>query len=178
MPSETRSGIRILLLRATDAASRVQEAGVRNMTGQQPPSPLNGETVELSIPSIPESTADVDRIIDGMTERIGYDEGVRGDIMIAVNEVVKNAILHGNKCDAAKKVRITCTCNRDAFRIIVCDNGKGFDPAAVPDPLDPDNLLKESGRGLLILKTLMDEVGFEISRDGTKVTMVKYGHTA
>ena len=145
------------------------------MIGQHPPTSPNGMTREFVIPSRPEKTADVDRIIEDMTVNAGYDESMRGDIAIAVNEVVKNAILHGNKCDDSKDVRITCTCGPSEFRILVGDCGGGFDPEKVPNPLDPGNILKETGRGLLILKTLMDEVSFDITSKGTNVTLVKYG---
>ena len=144
------------------------------MTQQFPPNPLEAASIELSIPSVPERTAEVDRLIEDLTSRAGYDVATQGDILIAVNEVVKNAILHGNKCDASKMVGITCSYSALEFRIQISDAGIGFDPQTVPDPLDPENLLKESGRGILILRTLMDEVAFHSSEDGTTVTLVKY----
>ncbi len=136
----------------------------------------SGVTLELRIPSNPDLTAEVDRRIEDLTVRTGYDQGMRGDIMIAVNEAVKNAILHGNRCDESKTVLITCSCSADMFRIHICDCGGGFDPDALPDPLNPDNLLKENGRGILMIKALMDEVEFKITETGTSVTLVKYGH--
>ena len=135
----------------------------------------NGMTLELAIPSRPELTAEVDRRIEDLTARIGYDQGTRGDIMIAVNEAVKNAILHGNGCDEAKQVIITCSCSSTVFRIHICDCGGGFDPESLPDPRNPDNLLKENGRGILMIKSLMDEVEFDVSESGTSVTLIKYG---
>ena len=136
----------------------------------------SGETLELCIPSNPDLTAEVDRRIEDLTVRTGYDQGMRGDIMIAVNEAVKNAILHGNRCDESKQVVITCMCRSDEFRIHICDCGGGFDPDTLPDPRNPDNLLKENGRGILMIKALMDEVKFDITDNGTSVTLVKYGH--
>ena len=115
------------------------------MAGHSKSSPTDGETLEFTIASIPEKTSEVDSRIEHLTARIGYNDAVRGDIMIAVNEVVKNAILHGNKCDKTKTVTITCTCTTSIFRIHVCDNGTGFDPESVADPRNPDNLLKELG---------------------------------
>ena len=143
------------------------------MGGQKSLTSSNGMIIELEIPSLPEKSAHVDRIIDELTAKAGYDETMRGDIAVAVNEVVKNAIFHGNKCDGGKLVGIICTCEPAEFRIRVTDCGEGFSPGDVPDPLEPDNLLKESGRGLLISRTLMDEVSVEISGEGTKVTLVK-----
>ncbi|MEE2710002.1 MAG: ATP-binding protein [Gemmatimonadota bacterium] len=143
------------------------------MSGQKSLTSSNGMILELEIPSLPENAAYVDKIIDELTAKAKYDEPMRGDITVAVNEVVKNAILHGNKCDGGKLVGIMCTCGPSEFRILVTDCGEGFVPGDVPDPLEPDNLLKESGRGLLISRTLMDEVSVENSGEGTKVTLVK-----
>lgn len=136
----------------------------------------NGVTLELTIPSDPDLTAEVDRRIEDLTARIGYDRGTRGDIMIAVNEAIKNAILHGNKCDESKQVVITCNCSSAVFRIHICDFGGGFDPESLPDPRNPDNLLKENGRGILMIRSLMDEVEFDVTENGTSVTLIKYGH--
>ena len=136
----------------------------------------SGVTLELSIPSNPDLTAEVDRRIEDLTARTGFDKGSRGDIMIAVNEAVKNAILHGNRCDESKQVIITCNCSPAVFRIHICDCGRGFDPDTLPDPRNPDNLLKENGRGILMIKALMDEVEFDITENGTSVTLIKYGH--
>lgn len=132
------------------------------------------ETFEIVMPSEPELTDQVDHLIEQIIAKIGYTQAMRDDIAVAVNEVVKNAILHGNKCDEQKPVKITCTCKPEEFRICVCDQGDGFNPAEVPDPLDPKNLLKETGRGLLILRSLMDEMLIDIDSEGTKVTLVKY----
>ncbi len=143
------------------------------MSGQQSPPSVNDTTLDLTIPSIPEKAGDVDQIIEDLTAKAGYSDAMRGDIAIAVNEVVKNAILHGNKCDSEKAVVIRCSCHPTEFRIYVSDLGSGFDPDDVPDPLDPENLLKETGRGLLILRTLMDEVNVDTTDSGTRVTLVK-----
>ncbi len=145
------------------------------MVERQQDSAGNGETLELTIPSNPDLTAEVDRCIEDLTARIGYDQATRGDIMVAVNEAVKNAILHGNKCDESKQVIITCNCSSTEFRIHICDCGRGFDPESLPDPRNPDNLLKENGRGILMIKALMDEVKFDVSENGTSLTMIKYG---
>jgi len=136
----------------------------------------SGVTLELRIPSNPDLTAEVDRRIEELTTRTGFDQGTRGDIMIAVSEAVKNAILHGNRCDESKQVVISCKCSSTLFRIHICDCGGGFDPDALPDPRNPDNLLKENGRGILMIKALMDEVEFDITEHGTSVTLTKYGH--
>ena len=145
------------------------------MLESQHNSASNGVTLELTIPSNPDLTTEVDRRIGDLTASIGYDRVTRGNIMVAVNEAVKNAIIHGNKCDESKQVVITCNCSTAVFRINICDYGHGFDLDSLPDPRNADNLRKENGRGILMIKSLMDQVEFDISENGTSVTLIKYG---
>ena len=132
------------------------------------------QELELKIPSNPELIGEVDRQIEDLTQRVGYDQVTCGKIIVAVNEAVKNAILHGNKCDKSKEVVITSQCSSELFCIHICDFGGGFDTESIPDPRSPDNLLKESGRGVLMIRFLMDQVDFDISDRGTNVTLIKY----
>jgi serine/threonine-protein kinase RsbW len=93
---------------------------------------------------------------------------------MAVREAVTNAIVHCNHEDEAKKVEVTFNCLEHALEIEVKDQGEGFDPTAVPDPTDPANILKTSGRGIFLMKTFMDEVDWLARPEGgTKVRLVK-----
>ena len=93
---------------------------------------------------------------------------------MAVREAVTNAIVHGNQEDEAKKVEVTFNCLEHTLEIEVKDQGEGFDPTAVPDPTDPANILKTSGRGIFLMKTFMDEVDWLARPEGgTKVRLVK-----
>ncbi len=94
------------------------------------------------------------------------------NIAIALTETVGNAILHGNKEDPKKKVHITFWAKGDALYINVQDEGKGFDLSKIEDPTLPENIMKERGRGIFILKNLVDEVSFSFSPHGTTVHMV------
>ncbi|MFQ5628471.1 MAG: ATP-binding protein, partial [bacterium] len=85
-----------------------------------------------------------------------------------------NAIIHGNKQDQKKKVYLNIFIDNNTLKVVVQDEGKGFNPESLPDPLDPDNLLKESGRGIFILKSLMDDVSFDFSPKGTILTLIKH----
>ncbi len=98
-----------------------------------------------------------------------YDEELSGKIHLALNEAVINAIVHGNKEDESKKVHITAKYADDGMELSVRDEGAGFDPAALPDPTDNEALIKESGRGVFLIKQYADEVLFE--RNGTLVRM-------
>lgn len=97
-------------------------------------------------------------------------EDQRDNLSIAVTEAVGNAIVHGNKKDPNKKVEIIFEIQNDQIQISVVDEGSGFNLEQLADPLDPDNVMKESGRGIFILKTLMDDVDFTFSAKGTTIS--------
>lgn len=92
---------------------------------------------------------------------------------IATTEMVNNAIRHGNKGDRKKLVTIRFELFNKQMKVIICDSGKGFDPESIADPLDPKNLYKESGRGIFIVKTLMDQVKFNFTKNGTQIILIK-----
>jgi len=93
-------------------------------------------------------------------------------VEVALREALNNAVVHGNRLDAQKLVHVRCRCAAGkGISISVSDQGAGFDLNAVPDPLSIENLLAEHGRGIHLMKLVMDEVSFE--RRGTEVHMVK-----
>jgi serine/threonine-protein kinase RsbW len=107
-----------------------------------------------------------------LIERSGCIAGEESDVELALREAVNNAIVHGNGLEPHKLVRVWCRCEfGKGVSIRVSDQGKGFDPQAVPDPLASGNLGAEHGRGIHLMKLLMDEVSFE--RGGTEVHMRK-----
>ncbi len=98
------------------------------------------------------------------------------DIEIALREAILNAVIHGNAEAPAKRVYVTCRCAIDGeVSITIRDEGKGFDIGAVRDPTTPENLLSTHGRGIYLMKTLMDEVSFE---DGGTVVHMRKKPTA
>src|SRR5712664_2271537 len=95
-------------------------------------------------------------------------------VELALREALSNAILHGNRLDARKLVHVRCCCeNGKGVLIVVRDQGQGFDPNKVPDPLAFENLSAEHGRGLHLMQLAMDEISFE--REGTEVRINKEG---
>jgi len=82
------------------------------------------------------------------------------NLRTAVAEALANAIAYGNRHDPSKRVRVDITCQHDGVRIVVADDGVGFDPSSVPDPTTPDYLGREDGRGLFVLRHLVDRVEF------------------
>jgi len=88
-----------------------------------------------------------------------------------VTEAVNNAIIHGNKRDPKKKVYVNCELSSDRLVLKIKDEGTGFDPNSIPDPRHPENLTKATGRGLLVIRTLMEDVKFNISPHGTEIVL-------
>ncbi len=108
------------------------------------------------------------RLIQGSRCVAGNEPGVE----LALQEALSNAVVHGNGMDAHKLVQVRCQCEfGKGVSIVVTDQGQGFDPKAVPDPLAVERLAGENGRGLHLMKLAMDEVWFE--RGGTGVHMRK-----
>lgn len=115
---------------------------------------------------------EIDRLepyLKTIQQQAGFGDDLFSQLRLAVNEAVTNAIVHGNKEDASKKVRVTADLQQDVLQISVKDQGPGFDPSSLPDPLENENLLKESGRGIFLIKQYADEVTF--AENGRKLTM-------
>jgi serine/threonine-protein kinase RsbW len=115
--------------------------------------------------------------VEKMTEKIAtymnFTDEDKDSLAIAVTEIVGNAIVHGNKKKKDKKVTIAFEYKADTIVVAVQDEGEGFNEKEIANPLEPENLLKESGRGIFIVRALMDQVDFVRSKKGTKVRLVK-----
>ncbi len=104
-------------------------------------------------------------------DEVGFEEDILDRLMVSVTEVVNNAIIHGNRSDPGKYVSLSCSCSDEKIDFYVRDQGGGFAPDQVPDPLSDQNLMKEGGRGLLIIKSMMDDVSFISNSDGMEVRL-------
>ena len=127
----------------------------------------------ITIPSNQEFLSDVDMFIEGILRGYGADESIIADIAISVSELVNNAISHGNAQSDSKQVVVEIDKNSNLVTISVMDEGAGFNPNTLDDPLAEENLLKEVGRGIFIVNSLMDSVDINPSPRGTKITMTK-----
>ena len=100
--------------------------------------------------------------------------GVEPAVELALREALNNAVLHGNRLDPVKLVQVHCRCEvGEGVSILIKDQGRGFDPSAIADPSIVGNLEAEHGRGILLMRWLMDEVSFEFGYSGTEVHMSK-----
>ena len=127
---------------------------------------------ELVLPSKLDELERVDQLALECARTVGLSEEQSMMAAIAVVEAVTNAIVHGNQFADDKSVKVTYCCSPGALRVTVHDEGEGFDLACVWDPTTPDHCLECSGRGIYIMREVMDSVEFDMS-DGTTVTMVK-----
>jgi serine/threonine-protein kinase RsbW len=132
------------------------------------------ETVELSIDSKIELVELVERVSRSVAAKMGFNEDDTSWIELAVREAVANAIIHGNRYLADKRVYVQFFIEPAAITIYVSDCGEGFDPTRLLDPLALENLHNLSGRGVLLMRTFMDEVEYNSHPDGCVVRMTKY----
>ncbi|HSB61708.1 MAG TPA: ATP-binding protein, partial [Vicinamibacteria bacterium] len=113
-------------------------------------------------------------VLTQLSSLVGFDEDAAHYLSVAVRESVVNAIKHGNKLDEVKRVEISFDIRPAELEVQIRDDGAGFDPGSVPDPLAPENLLKSHGRGIFFMRQFMDEVAYSFPEGGgTVVTMVK-----
>ena len=139
----------------------------------------SGQTVRLDFDSTFEMLDLVQVVSDHIARLAGLDEEARHWVNVAVRESVINAIKHGNRNDTAKRVHVEFTPLEGTVAprgvsIRVRDEGPGFDPEDVPDPLAPENLLKGSGRGIFLIRSFMDEMFLQRAAEGgMEMVMVK-----
>ncbi|NWF49236.1 MAG: ATP-binding protein [Ignavibacteriaceae bacterium] len=126
----------------------------------------------LEIESDPNQLITVEEFVNYFSRDIGLNEDQINGLMLAVTEATTNAIRHGNKNDQTKTVLINVTANQNILKVVVKDQGVGFDPKDVPDPTDSENLLKDSGRGLYLMRVYMDDLQFNITPDGTETILI------
>jgi serine/threonine-protein kinase RsbW len=145
--------------------------------------PCGFQDVHLEIHSSIEALDLVQAVTEHIFRRVGLDEDSLDWTAMAVRETVINAIIHGNKSDPAKRVFIDFTAIPESgpTNLIVCvrDQGAGFDPEQLNDPLTAENVLRPGGRGIFLIRQFMDDVKMERSREGgMEVRMLKRIHAS
>ena len=114
----------------------------------------------LTIPSELKNLPVVEALIDKTCQSIGVNEDLYGNVLIAVTEAVNNAIIHGNDLNKDITVDVNVYDELQSFGFTIIDQGKGFDHENLPDPTAPENIEKENGRGIFLMRNLADEVLF------------------
>lgn len=126
----------------------------------------------LVIDSDIQNIANIEKLIDNQSSILKFDDDVYGKLLLAVVEAVNNAIVHGNKSDISKKVTINYIIDNNCITYTISDEGNGFDPNNIPDPTTMENLVKDCGRGIYLMKHLSDTI--EFSNNGSTVTLKFY----
>ena len=135
---------------------------------------VSGSVVHLRITSRREFLDPVHNLAEQLIAQVGFSEDESYWMVTAVREAVTNALLHGNNERPGTHVEVEFVLLPDGIRITIVDQGEGFDPAALPDPVSKEHLMNSSGRGVYLMEQLMDEVTFEFPAEGgTTLTMVK-----
>lgn len=131
--------------------------------------------METLLESNLESVDTAESLILQKAAEVGFSEDEQHEIGMAVREAMVNAVVHGNRYNFNKKVHVKCEATSNALEIHITDEGAGFDRSHVPNPLEEQNLLRQSGRGLLLMQAFVDE--FEMRHApplGTEIRMIKF----
>ncbi len=128
----------------------------------------------LVLDSTPVNIREVEGFIDRINAFARLDEVHLHKLLVAATEAVNNGIFHGNRSNPSKKVHISCRVTEHLLEFHVRDEGEGFNVTNVPSPLEEENLLSEHGRGIFLMRTLMDTVKYVKRKDGTEVVMTMH----
>jgi serine/threonine-protein kinase RsbW len=120
-----------------------------------------------------ESVSEVEAAADQLATEAGLDEDDRFHVTMAVHEAAINAVLHGNDYNPKLEIDVSMENTGSQLIFVIADQGKGFDPDHLPDPSKPENILRGTGRGIFLIRSLMDEVHFRQLHPGTEMTLIK-----
>lgn len=126
----------------------------------------------LEIESDPQNLITVEEFVNYFAVDLGINEEKIPGLLLAVSEAATNAFIHGNKSDGTKIVTLDVTKENHQLIIRVKDQGKGFDPSKIPDPTEPENLLKDSGRGIYLMRIYMDDIKYNFTPTGTEIILI------
>jgi|YelNatPaOPRAMG01_1025707.scaffolds.fasta_scaffold27787_3 serine/threonine-protein kinase RsbW len=125
----------------------------------------------LSFKTDPKELKHIEHSLKSIFRKAGLSKVQMHDILVSTTEAISNAMQHGNKNNPNKTVGVTVDSNTNVVTVTVEDEGEGFEPSQVPNPVLPENLLKPTGRGIHIMKSLMDSVDFQFTPHGTKAIL-------
>lgn len=133
---------------------------------------MTPKAIRMTIRSTPNAVSRVEGFLRKIRKNVPLDDIQFHKLMVSLTEAVNNAIIHGNKSNAKKKVVVVCHCMPNELVLTVTDQGKGFKLEDVENPLADENLLRTSGRGIFLMRTLMDKVEYDMGKKGVTVTLV------
>lgn len=121
-----------------------------------------------------DSVGEVESLAEKIATQAGLDEDSSFHVTMAIREAAVNAVLHGNEYDPEKHISFSYQNTGKDLVFVITDEGRGVDPESLPDPRDPENLLRGTGRGIFLIRSMMDEVHFRQLHPGTELTLVKH----
>lgn len=121
-----------------------------------------------------ESVGEIEAAAEKLAVEAGLSEDELFHVTMAVREAAVNAVLHGNEYDPGREIEVGLENTGKSLVFTIADEGRGFNPDSIPDPLSPENLLRGTGRGIFLIRSLMDEVHFRQLHPGTELTLVKH----
>ena len=129
------------------------------------------EKYHLEIESDPNNLITVEEFVNYFCVEVNLPDDKLSNVLLAVTEATTNAIIHANKCDRAKTVTIDASEENSKLIIKIKDEGEGFDPGNIPDPTEPENLLKDSGRGIYLMRVYMDDLKYNRTPSGMELVL-------
>lgn len=124
------------------------------------------------VSSDPDLLPELDNYLLDIAMQAGLDRDKLNLLSLSFSEAISNSIKHGNNNDPSKKIKIKIKIDDNKMTITIIDEGKGFDLSKIPDPTKPENILKESGRGIHIMKSFLDRLSYNFTPDGTETILV------
>ncbi len=132
------------------------------------------ETIQTTLDSTLQTADEAEELVMAEATKLGLDDDEQHQIGMAVRECTVNAVVHGNRYNKNKKVHLQIDRSSESLTVLIGDEGAGFDLSSLPDPLAPENLLRQSGRGLMLARAFMDEFDLHPRPGGgTEVRLVK-----
>jgi len=132
---------------------------------------LNKKEFIREIPSNPELIPEIEEYIIDIASKENLDAELLNNLALSVSEAIANSIVHGNQSDPTKKVIIKILINEEFLKISFLDEGKGFDPDSIPDPTEPENIFKDHGRGLYIMRNFLTNLSYNFTESGTETVL-------
>ncbi len=130
------------------------------------------KTVTKKIRSSRSNIDEIEKLLISINREFKLPEEKFNNLMIAVTEILLNAIVHGNKLNEEKMVTICIDYDDDEIKVKICDEGNGFDYSDIPDPTSEENLFKASGRGMYIVRALVKDFKYEKTDKGLEITLI------
>ena len=152
--------------------------GLRVYTGGSDKQFMTLERVSYTLDSTLDSVNKAEQTAEAVAAKMPFDDEDCHRIAMAVREAAVNAVLHGNAYDPKKKMTVSFENTGESLVIKISDQGRGLNEQDIPDPLAEENLLKQSGRGIFLIRSFMDEVRIRNLEPGTEITLIKHtGHS-